>query len=72
MEPVRDTADFVARVQDYFDKEYTDTQLDFVVQWCEQRRPKHLNYIFRYLVATSETQYKSLPTVAKLREVWRR
>lgn len=68
---VANTEDFIAQAQDYFGAKYTKTQLSFVSQWAEQRTPRQLDLIFRYLVANDTTQFKALPSVARMREVWR-
>ena len=61
--------DFVVRIQGYFNGVYTAVQLEEVINWAQRQRPIILSAVYKYSVQTQDTDYKTPPTVKKLRQL---
>ena len=61
--------DFITRIQGYFNGSYTAVQLEEVTAWAQRQRPVILSAVYKYAVQTQDTDYKTPPTVKKLRQL---
>ena len=60
------TAEFIHSLQDYYGGRYTPTQIKEVAAWSDKRSDRSRYLVYKYCVATGETQYKTPPDIRTL------